>query len=244
MKYMGSKAKFAKEILPIILHSRTSLQSYVEPFVGSCNMIDKVGGIRIACDNNKYLIALWKGLQEGRTGIMQISHELFSEARVEYNNNTNIKFDDFEIGWIGFMAGFNGRFFGGGYSGSHKGRNYLAEQIKNTLRQVKKIKNITFYCCNYDELIFPENSIMYCDPPYMNTKEYDVREKFNHEKFWEWCRQKSKSNLIYISEYNAPSDFECVWARKTNVSLCPDKTLPQTEKLFTINNNQKQLKLF
>lgn len=34
MKYMGSKARHAKELLPIILANRKQGQWYVEPFVG------------------------------------------------------------------------------------------------------------------------------------------------------------------------------------------------------------------
>lgn len=34
MKYLGSKARIAKEILPIILKDRKVGQYYVEPFVG------------------------------------------------------------------------------------------------------------------------------------------------------------------------------------------------------------------
>ena len=44
MKYMGSKARFAKDLLQIILKDRTEEQYYVEPFVGGCNIIDKVKG--------------------------------------------------------------------------------------------------------------------------------------------------------------------------------------------------------
>ena len=64
MKYMGSKNRFAKELLPIILKDRKQNQYYVEPFVGCANMIDKVSGNRIGADANKYLIAMWKGLQK------------------------------------------------------------------------------------------------------------------------------------------------------------------------------------
>ena len=35
MKYMGSKARFSKEILPIILKERTADQWYIEPFAGN-----------------------------------------------------------------------------------------------------------------------------------------------------------------------------------------------------------------
>lgn len=50
MKYMGSKNRIAKYILPIILKDRKECQWYVEPFVGGCNTIDKVVGNRIGSD--------------------------------------------------------------------------------------------------------------------------------------------------------------------------------------------------
>ena len=104
MKYMGSKNRIAKEILPIILKDRKENQWYVEPFCGGLGTFDKVIGKRIGADKNKYLIAMWKGLQENRDKPIEISKELYSKARTEYNNGTNIEFDDFMIGWIGWMA--------------------------------------------------------------------------------------------------------------------------------------------
>ncbi len=62
MKYMGSKARFAKHILPIVLEGRTEAQTYVEPFAGGMNMIDKVDGKRIANDIHTELIEMWKAL--------------------------------------------------------------------------------------------------------------------------------------------------------------------------------------
>jgi DNA adenine methylase len=47
MKYMGSKNRIAKYILPIMLAERKPDQWWVEPFVGGGNMIDKVDGNRI-----------------------------------------------------------------------------------------------------------------------------------------------------------------------------------------------------
>jgi DNA adenine methylase len=234
MKYMGSKARFAKELLPIILKDRKADQWYVEPFVGGANMIDKVQGKRIGADSNKYLIALYKGLQDEEELITEISKELYSEARTEYNNQTNIRFNDFQLGWIGFMGGFNGRFYGGGYSGTHGSRNYVKEQINNTLKQKEAIKGVIFKNCTYSELTIPPNSIIYCDPPYKGTKEYDTKNKFNHDAFWNWCREmSSKGHTVFISEYEAPNDFYCVWSKEVNVSIRPTKTLKQVEKLFT-----------
>ena len=64
MKYMGSKNRLAKELLPIILKDRKQGQWYVEPFVGGANMIDKVDGNRIGSDNNKYLIEALKMIRD------------------------------------------------------------------------------------------------------------------------------------------------------------------------------------
>ena len=55
MKYMGSKHRIAKEIMPIMLKERGQ-RTWVEPFVGGGNMIDKVQGKRIGADINHYVI--------------------------------------------------------------------------------------------------------------------------------------------------------------------------------------------
>lgn len=36
-----------------------------------------------------------------------------------------------------------------------------------------------------------------------------------HEEFWQWCRDMNKHNIVLISEYNAPDDFECIWSKET-----------------------------
>ena len=235
MKYMGSKARIANEILPIILKNRKQNQYYVEPFCGGCNIIDKVDGNRIASDSNKYLIEMFKGLQENYNRPIEIRKELYNRARTEYNNGTNIEFSDFEIGWIGFMGSFNGRFFDGGYSGIVGKRNYISEQIRNTESQIRNIIGVEFNSCSYNELDIPYNSIIYCDPPYKGTKQYSTSKKFDHDKFWQWCRDMSgKGHEVFVSEYNAPDDFECVWSKEVTNSINTKKTYKPIEKLFKI----------
>jgi DNA adenine methylase len=237
---MGSKARFAKEIIPIILKDRKPNQWFADLFCGGCNLLDKVDGKRIGNDRNQYLIALWKGLQEDRELIMDIPKELFSKARDQFNGREDYGFDDFTIGWIGFMGGFNGRFYGGGYSGKHGTRDYVAEQIRNTLKQKDKLKDVRFFSKDYSEFDFKEPCIIYCDPPYFGTKEYDTKNKFDHVKFWDWCRETTKKgHQVFVSEYSAPDDFECVWQKDVKVSIRPTKTLNQTEKLFKYCPNKQ-----
>lgn len=61
MKYMGSKSRIAKQIVPIIQNyiDQSTKKAYIEPFVGGANVIDKiVCDYRVGFDINKYLIAL------------------------------------------------------------------------------------------------------------------------------------------------------------------------------------------
>ena len=233
MKYMGSKNRIAKEILPIILKDRKINQYYVEPFCGGLGTFDKVTGLRIGNDKNKYLIAMWKGLQENRPRPQEISKELYSKARTEYNNKTNIEFDDFMIGWIGWMGSFNGRFFDGGYSGKTETRNYIDEQIRNTEKQISTLQRAEFYSCDYDKLIYPDNSIIYCDIPYKNTKQYSTSKNFDHDKFWQWCRDMTKQgHQVFVSEYQAPDDFICVWSKEVTNSMNTTVTYKPVERLF------------
>ena len=236
MKYMGSKNRIAKYILPLILENRVQGQCYVEPFCGGLGTMDKVSGNRVASDKNKYLIAMWKGLQENRERPYQISKELYSRARTEYNNKTNIEFDDFMIGWIGWMGSYNGRFFDGGYSGHCAGRSkrdYISEQIRNTEKQLDKISGIDFRSCDYTELEVPNESIIYCDIPYKGTKQYATSKNFDHDLFWDWCMgMVVLGHQVFISEYEAPKDFKCIWQMPVTNSMNPTKTYKTTERLF------------
>jgi len=239
MKYMGSKNRIAKFLLPIILENRKQNQWYVEPFVGGANMIDKVSGNTMGSDLNKYIISMWKGLQMGVERPNEIPKELYNRARIEYNNGTENEFTKFMIGWIGWMGSFNGRFFDGGYSGKTKTRDYVNEQIRNTEKQIGNILNVCFYHSSYDELPIPPNSIIYCDIPYKGTKQYSISKDFDYNKFWEWCRKMTKNgHTVFISEYNAPEDFKCVWEMEVTNSMHTTKTKKPIEKLFTYVNNE------
>lgn len=235
MKYMGSKNRLAKYLLPIILKDRTDGQYYVEPFVGGCNMIDKVSGNRIGSDKNELLIEMWKGLQRNEHRPTSIPKELYDKARNCYNNNNYEELSKFIVGWIGFAASFNGRFFDGGYSGVYKNRDYIKEQINNIEKQIENIKGIEFLSGDYDKIEIPSNSVIYCDIPYQNTKQYSTSKGFDYEKFWGWCRKlKNDGHKIFVSEYNAPSDFICIWEKEVTNSMNSTKTYKPIEKLFTI----------
>lgn len=112
MKYMGSKSRIAKYIVPIIQKyiNDNDINTYFEPFVGGANVIDKIKcNKKIGSDKNKYLIALLQRVQAGEPLYEFVSKELYDKARTAFNNGDTSEFEDWEIGNIGFIASFNGR---------------------------------------------------------------------------------------------------------------------------------------
>ena len=45
---------------------------------------------------------------------------------------------------------------------------------------------------------------------------------------------KKQGHTIFVSEYNAPEDFECVWQKEVTNSMNQTKTKKPTEKLFKL----------
>lgn len=191
MKYMGSKARIAPEIMPIILEGKKEGQCYVEPFCGGCNSLQHVTGHRIGGDQNKYLIAMWKGLQADSPRPRVITKQMYDDARMDFRYGRNDHYDDFLIGWIGFMSSFNGAFFRG-YTGNYPHRDYIRESINNVERQVDKIRDVEFHACGYEQLPIPSESIIYCDIPYRDTSGYTATGGFDHDRFWGWCTLQKK----------------------------------------------------
>lgn len=245
MKYMGSKARIAKEILPIVLEGRQEDQFYVEPFGGGANTIHLVGGNRIYNDVNDCLVACLKQLSYGWIPPKQISRELYNELRHKYNSGSYTESEKPLIGYVGINGSYGGRWFDGGYAGVTKTkegkiRNYPEEAFNNVMQQVSGLVGIEFVAGSYDELFIPDKSIIYCDPPYHGTKEYAAAKKsgFNSNEFWQWCREKhNEGHTVFVSEYNAPEDFRCVWEKGVSSSLRANSIVSgskrSVEKLFT-----------
>jgi len=219
---MGSKRRIAKEILPIILKGRKQNQWYVEPFCGGCNSLDKVSGLRIGSDNNKYLIALLLEMQKDNFELPFIDEKEYQDIK-----SNKEKYPDYILGYAGFQLSFGAKWFGG-YCRDKAGiRDYQNEAQQNL------IKDVLFYCCDYWELDIPTSSIIYCDPPYENTTKY--KDGFDHTKFWQWCEKKTlEGNKVFVSEYHAPENWKSIWFKKVTTMLNVHNYKDATENLFVL----------
>lgn len=226
---MGSKNRIAKHLLPIMLAERKPEQCWVEPFVGGANMIDKVGGNRIGNDSNKYLIALLREMQKDGFEAPIVSKEMFEDMKINQNS-----YKEWELGFAGFQLSYGAMWFRSYRRDNVGKRNYAEEAKRNVDNQAKNIKGVLFLNKIYSDLEIPENSIIYCDPPYANTAEYKAVGSFNHGVFWQWCREQAKrGNAVFVSEYNAPDDFECIWQKEIISSLSKNTGSKKgLEKLF------------
>lgn len=227
MQYMGSKNKIAKYLLPLILKDRKEGQYYIEPFVGGANMIDKVDGNRIGADSNKWVIEALLSIRDEVSNLPKNNIEFTKEMYQELRKSDNYKYK----GYIGFSVSFGSKWLGG-WSSNKKGDDYVARAYRTALKQSPLLQGIDFIHSKYDELEIPSKSIIYCDPPYEGTTKY--KDNFDHNKFWNWCREKSKEgHQVFISEYNAPEVFECIWEMEVTTKLNKNKQNDiRVEKLF------------
>ena len=231
MVYMGSKNRIAKYILPIMLAERKEGQYWVEPFVGGANMIDKVDGNRIGSDFNIWAIESLITIRDNLSSIPKNNSE-FTED--DYNELKAKAWTPLK-GYASFVFSFGAKFMGG-WARNKQGTDYVRNGYRNAVKQSPFLQGVDFRHSSYQDLDIPSNSIIYCDPPYANTTKY--KDDFNHDEFWQWCRDMTKrGHTVFISEYNAPDDFEILYEYEINSTFHhsrKEKKKKGVEKLFRL----------
>ena len=240
MKYMGSKNKHYKEMLPIILQHRKPGQAYVEPFYGGCNMIYKVPSSfpRYANDNHFYLIELLKHVQAGGELPDYVSEERYKDIQLNKE-----EYPAWEVGFVGFGCSFGAKWFGGfarNIKQGHKDetlnmttRNYCAESKRNLLKQAPYLSGITFSCGDYRQMFIPDRSLIYVDPPYKETTGY--HSGFNHDDLFSWLEaKKNEGHTIFVSEYQMPGNFKLIGGKPVVSSFDHSSRKTETVRLYTL----------
>ena len=93
-------------------------------------------------------------------------------------------------------------------------RDYFQESKRNLIVQAPLLKDIEITHGSYEKYTDVKGALIYCDPPYANTKSYNQKVKFDHDKFWQWVRDMSEHNIVLVSEESAPSDFDILWEQE------------------------------
>lgn len=237
MKYVGSKNRLSKHLVPIIQEQieSHSPKGYLEPFVGGANLIDKIDHpVKAGSDIHPELIALLKYVQN-QDNILptEISEEEYIKVRDSKEN-----YPQWYVGLVGFCATFGAKYFGG-YARGFKAdkitpRNLSNEAIRNLEKQRPKLADIEFL--NEDFTYFSDfkDYVIYCDIPYNTTLKYTTQD-FPYEKFYQWCIEMSKYNTLLISEYSMPPQFKEIWSKEVKVGIDKKKHSDRVEKLFIVS---------
>ena len=109
-------------------------------------------------------------------------------------------------------------------------RNKSSARLQS-LERFQRFGSLERYITDYRNVELPDNSIVYCDPPYANTNHYGLnRSKFDNDTFWEWARHCKQP--VFISEYEAPKDFICIAEIPTTSKIAAKASKKALEKIF------------
>lgn len=99
-----------------------------------------------------------------------------------------------------------------------------------SLQNLERLQSLEITNLDYKDVLIEEDSVIYCDPPYVNANSYKI--DLNHNKFYDWCRNQKN---CFISEYTMPINFKLIGERCKICTFSNENRKVTTEKLFTIN---------
>ena len=215
MHYFGGKFKISKD-LANVLNPITKDKPFVDLFCGACNVIEKIttASSRMANDNNPYLIALLKVVQDGWEPPTVVSREDYYYTMSHLDENPALS------GFIGIGCSYSGGWKNGYARRLDNSHNYAKGAHNTLLRQKPKLRGVVFTSYSYDKVPIPYGSVVYCDPPYRNKRNHYFANKFNYDAFVEWVEANKDKYDIYISEYKEnvscwPTSYEVVWEKES-----------------------------
>ena len=137
MQYFGGKTKVSNQIVNYLESVRKENQVYIEPFVGGGIICSKMSGERKAYDFNKYLIEMYKAVQNGYELPNCISEEEYKYIREHKDEDKAL------TGFVGFGCSFAGKWFGG-YARNKQNHNYCLASKNSLLRKMSTMYDVKF----------------------------------------------------------------------------------------------------
>lgn len=222
MQYFGGKSKISKS-LAVVLNPITKGKPFVALFCGACNVVERIttASSRIANDNNPYLIALLKAIQDGYEPPTHVTREQYNYVMSHLDENPALS------GFIGIGCSFSGG-WKNGYAHNNSATNYAIYAYNTLLRQKQKLEGVTLTSCDYNKASIPVGAVVYCDPPYKGTTNKYYARKFDYDTFIAWVEANKDKYDIYISEYKEnfaqwPTSYEIVWEKESCQSMSKHK---------------------
>lgn len=243
MKYMGSKSKTGKEIAQIL--NAIGGTVYVEPFMGSLSVAKHITlNPKLLADIHPELAGLYQRAFNGGVFAPDANHV----TKEEYYEIKSAGPSHPYYALVGFCCSFRGKWWGGHATPQYAIRNGKqwssdVNPIKAALKSIETCRancgSAEFVCSSYSDLSIPDGALVYCDPPYKNTTHYGGTPKFDHDLFWEWAAQLSSRTNLFVSEAEAPEEWEDIFSVSLPNRMRHQKSsgTARTERLFVYKGN-------
>ncbi len=132
----------------------------------------------------------------------------------------------------GFIQKYNNR-----YTKEGELRDYTDEYHRNIMKQLPNVKTVELCSVNYLNLNVPNNSVIYCDPPYRGVSKYKGQQ-IDYDEFDKWCNeQKNNGNTVFVSEYlGALPEEKLIWSKVVTCTMRSNEFngLKKIEALYKI----------
>ena len=116
--------------------------------------------------------------------------------------------------------------------GKLDGRNNDLESLES----LQRLPSLEITQTDYRHLTFRTNSVIYCDIPYKGSAQYS-KDGFDHDAFYSWALAQTQP--IFISEYDMPSEFECIKEIKHRSALSATANNAVVERIFVPKKQPK-----
>ena len=108
------------------------------------------------------------------------------------------------------------------------------------LESLQSLQSLEVQQGSYLDYVYEYGDVVYCDPPYEGTWNYDKKD-FNHAEFYDWLA--SRPYKVYFSSYEiSDKRFYKVWSEKKRKLMCGACSDKVTEYLYC--NQPEKLTLF
>ena len=246
--YHGGKQRIGKQLAEVIVDISMEIseddgfkiKGYCEPFCGMLGVYrhipelfedEELDNLNYrAGDTNGSVIAMWKAAQKGWKPPKNVSEAQYD--KMKWNGK-----DSAAKGFVGHQYAFGGQWFNGYSRNYGKPTSAIESGRQRVMDIAQELTHVGFQNGSYTQYSNLNGFVIYCDPPYANTKCcYNETFSFNTQRFWEWCEKMSDTNLVFVSSYTAPRGIECVFTstHKLTGSCTGNKSKKRIEKLYLI----------
>lgn len=218
--YSGGKRRLglqiATEMLNLVKEMEDAgqhFEGYCEPFCGMMGVYEHLTGSLdvdtfLAGDRNEAVVKLLNALKRGWKPPRSCSRERFYKLKKKGGSSLETIF-------LGHAAALRACYLTT-FRDDSEGR--ISRQADTAMRVGKKIKPVKITAGTYDQFSDLKGFVIYCDPPYRNTKHHYFskgvnRTVFDSDAFEEWCRKMSENNLVILSEFATPQGCTRIWSK-------------------------------